>query len=271
MPRRCHVLKRHLHSLHTLSFPVYADSHGWWTARMRQLRVGELWPVQPASALEQPLGCPVLYCVLYAGAPITAAAASESQLCSSRRVLRFRIRCPPPVRYRIGNRASKGLYAHSTYRVSRRVIIYYGVSPRPAYSVILELGFSPSRIGIPSRNSFETRRSPGVRVSVTVSVPVQRRRLGAPSAASRAVRGFRSRSGPASSAARVGRGATERFRAVSVPRTGATRTRATRYGRARGCDMRGQRDASNATFTAYDLPTLPRARPRLPARGTVAY
>lgn len=63
--------------------------------------------------------------------------------------------------------------------------------------------------------------------------PVQRRRLGAPSAASRAVRGFRSRSGPASSAARVGRGATERFRAVSVPRTGATRTRATRYGRAR--------------------------------------
>ena len=160
MPRRCHVLKRHLHSLHTLSFPVYADSHGWWTARMRQLRVGELWPVQPASALEQPLGSPVLYCVLYAGAPITAAAASESQLCSSRRVLRFRIRCPPPVRYRIGNRASKGLYAHSTYRVSRRVIIYYGVSPRPAYSVILELGFSPSRIGIPSRNSFETRRSP---------------------------------------------------------------------------------------------------------------
>ena len=120
---------------------------------MRQLRVGELWPVQPASALEQPLGCPVLYCVLYAGAPITAAAASESQLCSSRRVLRFRIRCPPPVRYRIGNRASKGLYAHSTYRVSRRVIIYYGVSPRPAYSVILELGFSPSRIGIPSESS----------------------------------------------------------------------------------------------------------------------
>ena len=137
-----------------------------------------------------------------------------------------------PVRYRIGNRASKGLYAHSTYRVSRRVIIYYGVSPRPAYSVILELGFSPSRIGIPSRNSFE-RRDATVTVSVTVSVPVQRRRLGAPSAASRAVRGVRSRSGPASSAARVGRGATERFRAVSVPRTGATRTRATRYGRAR--------------------------------------
>ena len=89
MPRRCHVFKRHLHSLHTLSLQVYADSHGWWTARMRQLRVGELRPVQPASALEQPLGSPVFCCLLYAGAPIAAATARESQFCSSHRVLRY--------------------------------------------------------------------------------------------------------------------------------------------------------------------------------------
>ena len=56
---------------------------------MRQLRVGELRPVQPASALEQPLGSPVFCCLLYAGAPIAAATARESQLCSSHRVLRY--------------------------------------------------------------------------------------------------------------------------------------------------------------------------------------